>query len=67
MSIDRVFHNEPAAVSIKPLPYFTVLFLWELLVCRSQIEAVSLGDIEIEAVSLGDTGLLNSVCYTSVH
>ena len=27
MSIGRVFHNEAAAVSIKRLPYFTVLFL----------------------------------------
>ena len=27
MSIGRIFHNEAAAVSIKRLPYFTVLFL----------------------------------------
>ena len=27
MSIGRVFHNEAAAVSIRRLPYFTVLFL----------------------------------------
>ena len=27
MSIGRVFHYEAAAVSIKRLPYFTVLFL----------------------------------------
>ena len=27
MSIGRGFHNEAAAVSIKRLPYFTVLFL----------------------------------------
>ena len=44
MSIGRVFHNEAAAVSIKCLPYFIFYFYWELIVCRSQIEAVSLGD-----------------------
>ena len=27
MTIGRVFHNEAAAVSIKRLPYFTVLIL----------------------------------------
>ena len=27
MPIGRVFHNEAAAVSIRRLPYFTVLFL----------------------------------------
>ena len=27
MSIGSAFHNEAAAVSIKRLPYFTVLFL----------------------------------------
>ena len=30
MSIGRVFHNEATAVSIKRLPYFTVLFLLEV-------------------------------------
>ena len=30
MSIGRVFHNEAAAVSIRRLPYFTVLFLLEV-------------------------------------
>ena len=31
MSIGRVFHNEAAAVSIRRLPYFTVLFLLQSL------------------------------------
>ena len=30
MSVGRVFHNEAAAVPIKRLPYFTVLFLLEV-------------------------------------
>ena len=39
MSIGRVFHNEAAAVSIRRLPYFTVLFLLEVnsVVHRSKL------------------------------
>ena len=54
MSIGRVFHNEAAAVSIRRLRILQFCFYWELIVCRSQIEAVSLGD----SGSLSSVGIL---------
>ena len=59
MSIGRVFHNEAAAVSIKRLLYFTVLFLLG-------VDSVSFTD---RSCLLGNTGSLNSVlvCILEHH